>query len=392
MQGWINYIIPFFAFCVTPTVAVGVIAILIWWARRSSKPAPTNQTEKISSPPPMKKTTPAKKAIQPATTKTAHVGSSTSLREAPPRGRTSAAAVSASKGVTSARASRARTAAKKSSGPLTPIYLNFSNKPQAIVDSMDALTAQAEKVSAARTRWSKGPRTFFWLGLALIAVEGLFWLLGYQPTCMFLAGGIGLWIVGIFLNVGLRRAQVQEFPPRFDEFEQVVHTLRDDVRPGTGFLGNLDLTGARQASKVARETKDTRNRTTQYFRDQWLNFKAKMYDGNILRVSGIQRIKERKGYYGKGKVSGKSKWKPAKLKGTYQELKVRIAVNDEVYKIVRNSEIKDNKQIGEYTINAVDTEGGIVTVLASSGVEDVSAQSILGVLKFAYGMLQLKKA
>ena len=363
MQDWIGYAILFFAFCVIPIVAIGIIAIAIWWARRPSKPAPTSQPVRMSSPPPMKKPAPTKITNPPA-----------------------------SKSPTAARASRAQPAAKaKSSGPFTPIYLNFSNKPQAIVDSMDALVAQAQKVTAARTRWGKGPRAFLWLGLALMLVEGLFWLLGYQPTCIFLVGGIGLWIIGIFLNVGLRRAQVQEFPPRFDEFEQVIQTLRDDVRPGSGFLGNLDLTGPRQSSKVARSANDARGRTTQYFRDQWLNFKAKMYDGNILRVSGIQRIKERIGYYGRGKVSGKSKWKPAKLKGAYQELKVRIAVNDEVYKIVRNSDIKESKQVGEYTINAVDTEGGIVTVLASSGTEDVSAQSILGVLKFAYGLLQVKK-
>ena len=157
-------------------------------------------------------------------------------------------------------------------------------------------------------------------------------------------------------------------------------------------MGNLDLTGAKQASKVARAAKDARGRTTNYYRDQWLNFKAKMYDGNVLRVSGIQRVKERNGYWGTGKISGKSKWKPAKPKGTYQELKVRIAVNPEMYAIARNAEIQPTGQVGEYTINAVDTEGGIVTVLASSPKENVSSESVLGVLKFAYGLLKLKKA
>jgi len=223
-------------------------------------------------------------------------------------------------------------------------------------------------------------------------VEGLIYLLGYTPSCAFLTGGIALWVVGIVLSVNLKRSQVQAFPPQFDEFEQIVQTLRDDLRPGTGFLGNLDLTGARQNSKVARAANDAQGRTTNYYRDQWLNFKAKLYDGNVLRVSGIQRLKERNGYWGRGKVSGKSKWKPAKFKGSYQELKVRIAVNSEMYKIVPNKEIKVNNQIGEYTINAVDTDGGIVTVLASSPRETVNAESVLGVLKSAYGLLQLKKA
>jgi hypothetical protein len=194
------------------------------------------------------------------------------------------------------------------------------------------------------------------------------------------------------LSVNLKRSQVQAFPPQFNEFEKIVETLRDDLRPGSGFLGNLDLTGARQSSKVARAANDAAGRTTNYYRDQWINFKAKLFDGNILRVSGIQRLKERNGYWGRGKVSGKSKWKPAKFKGSYQELKVRIAVNSEMYKIVPNSEIKVNDKIGEYTINAVDTAGGIVTVEASSPHETVSAESVLGVLKSAYGLLRLKKA
>jgi hypothetical protein len=378
MQVWTNYIIPFFAFCIVPAVALGLIATLVWWTRRSSKPVPASQIKKTGNPPAMKKNAPTPKTSSPVPTKT--------VRAKP-------AAASVSKSATSTRASKPQTTTPvKSAGPFTPIYLNFSNKPQAIVNSMDSLAEQAKKANAVRTRWSKGPRAFFWLGLALMAVEGLFWLLGYTPTCMFLIGGVGLWVIGIFLSIGLRRAQVQEFPPRFDEFEQVIQTLRDDLRPGSGFIGNLDLTGARQSSKVAREANDDRGRTTQYFRDQWLNFKAKMYDGNILRVSAIQRLKERKGYTSRGKISGKMKWKPAKFKGAYQELKVRIAVNDEIYEIVRNSQIKESDQIGDYTINAVDTDGGIVTVLASSGTEEVSAQSILGVMKFAYGLLQLKKA
>ena len=67
-------------------------------------------------------------------------------------------------------------------------------------------------------------------------------------------------------------------------------------------------------------------------------------------------------------------------------------MNPDVYTIVRNDDIKGESQIGEYTINAVDTDGGIVTVLAASPRQDVSAQSVLGVLKFAYGLLQAKKA
>ena len=275
---------------------------------------------------------------------------------------------------------------------VTPIYLNFSNKPAAILENMNALTAQAKLTNATQARWSRGPRALFLLGLGLMLVEGVIFALGYTPSCAFATGGLVMWVIAFVLGRGLRRAQVQAFPKEFGEFEEIVHTLRDDLRPDSGFLGNLDLTGARQATKVAREAKDAANRTTQYFRDQWLSLKAKLYDGNVLRVSAIQRIKERKGYYGRGRVSGKSKWKPAKFKGSYQELKVRIVVNPDVYKIVPNKEMAHGKKFGEYTIESVDSADGIITVLANSGNENVASESILGVLKSAYGMLQMKKA
>ena len=386
MQDWFGYVILFLAFCVAPIFILAVIVGAIWMIKRSNqtnKPAPAQPT-KMTTTSPMKTNNPPapKKTILTAATKTA------------PRSAAQPATIQTT--VAAGSTSRAASTPGKSPavplGGYTPIYLNFSNKPRAILDNMHALTAQAEKSNTTRSRWKLGPRLLFLVGLGMIVLEFLLWVLGYTPTCVFLVGGIALWIVAIFLSVGLRRAEVKAFPPRFNEFAQVVDTLRDDLRPDTGLIGNLDLTGAKQTSKVARSAKDSQNRTTQYFRDQWLNLKAKMYDGNILRVSAIQRVKERAAYTKRSRISGKMKMKPAKLKGSYQELKVRIAVNPDVYKIVPNDEIKPAAQIGEYTINAVDTEGGIVTVLASTPKEDVSAQSILGVLKFAYGLLQTNKA
>lgn len=358
MQDWIGYIILVVVFCIAPAAVIGIIGFIIW---SSSRRAKTPQTKAVT-------------------------------KAAAPRAKGTVVTPSRTTSTVKATAAASAPIITAAAGEHTPIYLNFSNKPQAIIDNIDALVAQANKSNTSRTRWSKGPRTLFWLGLFMMLIEGLLYLLGYSPTCAFLTGGIALWIVSIFLSTGLKRAQVKSFPPRFIEFKEMIQTLRDDLRPGTGFLGNLDLTGAKQSSKVARAANDERGRTTNYYRDQWLNIKAKLYDGNVMRVSAIQRVKERNGYWGRGKVSGKSKWKPAKFKGTYQELKVRLAVNPEIYSIVRNNDIKSKTQVGEYTINAVDTEGGLVTVLASSPNENVSSESVLGVMKFAYEMLKLKKA
>jgi hypothetical protein len=164
------------------------------------------------------------------------------------------------------------------------------------------------------------------------------------------------------------------------------------LKPGSTFLGHLDLTGATLDTKVAHETKDTQDRTTQYFRDEWLALKAKLYDGNVLRLSAIQKSKKRKSYWKRSRISGKMKMKPEKHKGSEQELKVRIVVNPEVYKIDSRPQLKKGQNIGKYTVAAVSTEGGMVNLVASSPFEEVEQEHILNVLKSAYSLLQRKAA
>ena len=145
-------------------------------------------------------------------------------------------------------------------------------------------------------------------------------------------------------------------------------------------------------TKVAREAKDTQDRTTQYFRDEWLALKAKLYDGNVLRVSAIQKSKNRKSYWKRSRISGKSKLKPEKFKGTEHDIKVRIVVNPEAYDIVPNANFRQGASIGKYTISQLSTEGGMINVVANSQAEEVEQEHILSFLKSTYSLLQRKAA
>jgi hypothetical protein len=143
-------------------------------------------------------------------------------------------------------------------------------------------------------------------------------------------------------------------------------------------------------TKIARETKDSRDRTTQYFRDEWLALKAKLYDGNILRLSAIQRTKERQPYWKRSRISGKMKQKPAKFKGSEQQIKLRIAVNPEVYNIVSNKTFSQGANVGKYSIAQLSTEGSIISVVANSPFEEIESEHILSFVKSAYSLLQRK--
>jgi hypothetical protein len=289
------------------------------------------------------------------------------------------------------------TARKKAPAPkvgkkeYTPVYLSIADRPEAILSGMDKFVADVQKTETAGDKWRWVPMLIFFAGVGLILIDLVIDLLGYF-SFIFTLGGIGLWIAAVVLALGLRKSDSHDFSPRYSGAKQILYTLRDDLKPQSTFMGHLDLTGAMLPAKVARSTKDTQDRTTQYFRDEWLALKAKLYDGNILRVSAIQRTKQRQSYWKRSRISGKMKMKPAKFKGSEQQLKLRIAVNPEVYNIVPNQEFRQGASIGNYTVAQLTTDGGIIDVVASSPFEEVESEQILGFIHCAYSLLQRKAA
>lgn len=272
----------------------------------------------------------------------------------------------------------------------TPVYVSIADKPDSIIQGMNKFVREVQKTESAGDKWRWVPMLIFFVGVGLVAIDALLTLLGYF-SLVFSVGAFALWIAAFILARSLRKSDSHDFSPRYYGLQDTLHTLRDDLKPGTTFLGHLDLTGATLKTKVAREAKDARDRTTQYFADHWLSLKAKLYDGNVLRVSAIQKTKKRKSYY-KRSMSGKMKMKPEKLKGSGHELKVRIVVNPQVYSVVPNNTFSLGKNIGKYTITELNTEGGMINVLAKSPFDEVEQTHILKFLKSAYSLLQRKAA
>lgn len=273
----------------------------------------------------------------------------------------------------------------------TPVYLSIADDPDAVIEGMDKFVVEIQKTESAGDRWRWVPMLIFFAGLGLMGIDGILLATGYT-SFVFTIGGIALWIAAFIMARGLRKSDSHDFSPRYTGTKQILHTLRDDLKPESSFLGHLDLTGAMLDTKVARETKDTQNRITQHFRDEWLALKAKLYDGNILRVSAIQKSKKRKSYWKRSQISGKMKMKPEKYKGSAHYLKVRIAVNPELYQIVPSTEFRQGANIGKYTISQLNTEGGIIDVTANSLHDEVDSENILAFLHSAYSLLQRKAA
>jgi hypothetical protein len=268
-----------------------------------------------------------------------------------------------------------------------PVYISISDKPRAILSAMDNLLHKREENTAFVQRRRPIVRLLFLVGLALIAID---LLLGYGQFYLG-AAGILTWIAAIVMSSRLNRARSSnDFSPLFKTAHEVIYTLRDDLSPGRNFLGQLDLTGSEQASKAARETHNALGLTVAYYRDEWLSLKAKLYDGNMLRLSAVHRIKVRKGYFKRGRISGKQKWKPPKYKGDVQDLNVRIAVSPQAYDIGGVAALKPGTRIGAYSIVAADTGGGIVSISARTMSSTVTSADVLALLRAAYDLLKRK--
>jgi len=273
----------------------------------------------------------------------------------------------------------------------TPVYVSIADKPDSIMLGMDRFVREIQTTESAGDKWRWVPMLIFFVGVGLVTIDALLTLLGYF-SIIFSVGAFASWLAAFILARKLRKSDSHDFSPRYYGLKDILHTLRDDLKPGSTFLGHLDLTGAMLQTKVARETKDTQDRTTQYFNDPWLSLKAKLYDGNVLRVTAVQKSKKRKSYWKRSRISGKMKSKPEKFKGSEQEMKVRIVVNPEAYTIVPTPQFSRGQNIGKYTIAELNTEGGMINILAQSPFEEVEKEHILNFLKSAYSLLQRKAA
>jgi len=270
-----------------------------------------------------------------------------------------------------------------------PIYLTLNDKPRAIVAAMDNMVSQRKEIEESSKKRRKVPLWVFLAGFPFVLIDLAFFAAGYR-VCVFSLITVVCWIAALVLLIAQRRGRTLELPPLYDAACKIIYTLRDDLKLKQNFNGHLDLTGTQIPEKVARETSDTLGRTTQYYRDEWLGLKAKLYDGNILRVSAFKRAKNRQGYWKRSTISGKMKWKGPKFKGTLQELKVRLTVNPQAYEIIASPALAPGVSIGSYIVSQIDTTGGIINLVARSSGEEISPDDVLGVLKSAYELLKWK--
>lgn len=268
-----------------------------------------------------------------------------------------------------------------------PVYLTVGDHPRDILSLMDRLLIERDELAQRHKRWRWLPLMLFLLSFPFCLLD---FFLGYS-TVVFILVGLFLGITSIVFFFVLRRNRPgkNSFPPHYQTIQTVIHNLRDDVPKDGLFLGHLDLTGSQKPEKLLRTGSNARGQAMEFYQDEWFKLKAKLYDGNMLRMSLIERTKVRKGYFKRSR-SGKQKWKSAKTKNQ-QEIKVRVAVNSETYMIVPTSEARPGTRVGPYTIETINTSDGMVTLGASALAGTIQPGDVLGILRLAYNQLQRRR-
>lgn len=251
---------------------------------------------------------------------------------------------------------------------MSKLYLTLNENPRVILDVMSNVEEQAK---ATRGGWNKGCLMAIILLVAGLPFFFLDMVMGYGCLTFSLVGGI-LWVAAFI--VGLRvlmtgRAKVDS--PQYSAARTILETLKDDIGKKGRLTGWLDLTGPRQKSKIFRRGRTRSGKSKIYYRDPWLQAKAKLVDGNLLRLTLMEQLKVKKGY----------------VAAREQRLKARIVVNQDLYRIRAFSQEEIQTQLPPARL---DVQGGIINLAYATTERKVNPWDVLNSLKYLYSHLEPK--
>lgn len=262
------------------------------------------------------------------------------------------------------------------------VFMDFNQPPADIAQVMKQALQQGESYQVQRKRQRRWLWLLFPAGLPFVCADVV---LGYNFLTFSLVA-ITLWLGAVFGLIWQRRqGQGPQFGPRFGLAQTLFETIKDDLAPKQTLVGWLDLTGPEQEGKTIRQKNSQSGQPIMYYRDEWLRLKTKLYDGNVLRLSMIDRVKARQGFYKRSRISGKNKWRAGSSQSQY-ELQFSLSINPGVYELLP---IQPNTAIpnSRFVLLQGEARDGRITLDAATNSE-FDAWDILHVMRFGYQHLE----
>ncbi|HTU58044.1 MAG TPA: hypothetical protein VMF89_06415, partial [Polyangiales bacterium] len=212
---------------------------------------------------------------------------------------------------------------------------------------------------------------------AILIVVGLF----NDSVELTTAASFGFALLGyLWHRSRFARLQVPQgspFDSRFDAARQVFVRLQDDLPRRAPLLGWLDLTGLND-EKVAQRSQSASGAPLVSYRDEWLRLKLKLWDGNLVRVSAVEAVRQKRGFWKRGS-SGKQKWRRGSSSAQHR-LKVSVMVNRSAFAIRAPAR---QQQLDRLWVDT-DAVSDDRLVLSAYADQRFTADNVLGVLKLAY--------
>ena len=265
------------------------------------------------------------------------------------------------------------------------IFFDFNQAPRDIIRLMDDVR-QRERSFKSQRRWRQA---IAWLlfpaGLVFLVPDVV---LGFN-ICTFSLLTLALWAVGIVALIWLGRQRTAQFDSRYDLTRQMFDVLKDDVAEERTLMGWLDLTGTEQASKIVRQGASASGQPIMYYQDEWLRLKARLYDGNVLRASLFDRVKARQGFYKRGAVSGKMKWRAGSSQDMHR-LRIAVTANPDAYALQplpQSGAIPNSR----FVLETAEVAGGQLQLSAAT-TGDFDAWDVLNAMRFIYDHLHAHQA
>ena len=257
-------------------------------------------------------------------------------------------------------------------GKYDPLYLTLNDKPQAILQVIDGLHAAKDAPVAGHGSRRRLPWLLVLIGVVLFALD--FTVDRYGGHILLLPA-IGSLVAAVVLcDCALARPVRANCRRGWLWRARSIYTLRDDIDPKRTFAGLVDLRGADVESKLPSHGKNRLGFPVDYYRDEWLGLKLKLYDGNVLRLAVVER-RRCAGYY-KRSASGKQKWKAPKSAAA-QEIKLKLAINPAVYEWSLKEHLRPGNAIGPFQVSSFAATNGVLAVSAQSDQPEVGAADML---------------
>jgi hypothetical protein len=171
---------------------------------------------------------------------------------------------------------------------------------------------------------------------------------------------------------------------RLRDCREVLEAIASDVQPGKPVQGWLDLTGPEQDGKVFRRGRAASGADVQLFRDEWWRARLRLRDGNVLRISAVERVRVTAERWKQGRR--RRKHKPGKRRGV-ATMELRLDINSAAYR-TRKPNTHLPMKLGALQVNALTPDAESVSAVAECPRAEFSAKHVLSLLTLVYSALE----